>query len=201
MGTSRPFFRSQPPPPRPSVNSLHMTLHILRSEGILGLYKGMSASYLGVAEGTIQWALYEQLKRVAARRTQQAVEAGREQSRGQQWLSTVGSAGTAKMVASLLTYPHEVSARTIAAASYDVHANNQPRCPCPVLSRLKVLRTRLRQEPLPGEARKYTGLVQTMKVVLREEGLASFYGGLSAHLLRVVPVSTKAGCWRVNHRY
>lgn len=34
---------------------------------------------------------------------------------------------------------------------------------------------------------KYTGLKQTLMLVLKEEGAAALYGGLSAHLLRVVP--------------
>jgi hypothetical protein len=36
-----------------------MTLDIVRHEGIRGLYRGLSASYLGVSEGVIQWVLYE----------------------------------------------------------------------------------------------------------------------------------------------
>lgn len=36
-----------------------MTKDILAREGIKGLYKGLSASYLGVTEGVIQWTLYE----------------------------------------------------------------------------------------------------------------------------------------------
>jgi solute carrier family 25 protein 33/36 len=36
-----------------------MAKDILANEGIKGLYKGMSASYLGVTEGVIQWVLYE----------------------------------------------------------------------------------------------------------------------------------------------
>lgn len=34
---------------------------------------------------------------------------------------------------------------------------------------------------------KYTGLLQTLRIVIAEEGAASLYGGLSAHLLRVIP--------------
>lgn len=147
------FFKPQPSPPRPSTNSFQMTLQIVRNEGVQGLYKGMSASYLGVAEGTIQWALYEQLK---------AWETQSMQDKKNSLSGTISSAGIAKLVASLITYPHEV------------------------------VRTRLRQEPEPGQARKYTGLLQTVKMVLREEGVAALYGGLSAHLLRVVPVSWPA---------
>ena len=65
-----------------------------------GFYKGLSASYLGVTEGTIQWVLYERLKRLTG---------GTEGKGGpMEWLGMIGSAGTAKCVASLITYPHEV---------------------------------------------------------------------------------------------
>ncbi|TFK37425.1 mitochondrial carrier [Crucibulum laeve] len=122
--------------------------NILREEGIRGFYKGLSASYLGVTEGTIQWVLYERLKKMTA-----DVEG---QGGVQEWLGMLGSAGTAKCVASLITYPHEV------------------------------LRTRLRQPSVNGVV-KYTGLMQTLKLVIAEEGARSLYGGLSAHLMRVVP--------------
>jgi solute carrier family 25 protein 33/36 len=51
---------------------------------------------------------------------------------------------------------------------------------------LQVLRTRLRQ-PLVNGRKKYTGLIQTLRLVTAEEGARSLYGGLSAHLMRVVP--------------
>jgi len=52
----------------------------------------------------------------------------------------------------------------------------------------QVLRTRLRQ-PIPDGMLKpkYTGLLQTLKLVIAEEGARSLYGGLTAHLMRVVP--------------
>ncbi|KAE9407017.1 mitochondrial carrier protein RIM2 [Gymnopus androsaceus JB14] len=125
-----------------------MIKKIMREEGVRGFYKGLSASYLGVTEGTIQWVLYERLKKLSA---------GTEGRGGmQQWLGMLGSAGTAKCVASLITYPHEV------------------------------IRTRLRQPSVNG-VMKYTGLLQTLRLVIAEEGARSLYGGLSAHLMRVVP--------------
>ncbi|KAK0477715.1 mitochondrial carrier protein RIM2 [Armillaria luteobubalina] len=128
--------------------SWEMIRLIFREEGVRGFYKGLSASYLGVTEGTIQWVLYERLKKMSAE----------TQGKGgvQEWLGMLGSAGTAKCVASLITYPHEV------------------------------IRTRLRQPKVDGRV-KYSGLLQTLKIVIKEEGSASLYGGLSAHLLRVVP--------------
>lgn len=80
--------------------SWDMIKQIARDEGIRGFYKGLSASYLGVTEGVIQWVLYERLKRLA-----QNVEG---KGGGPQWAGMMGSAGTAKCVATLITYPHEV---------------------------------------------------------------------------------------------
>ena len=50
----------------------------------------------------------------------------------------------------------------------------------------EVIRTRLRQPHIDGIV-KYKSLGQTLMLVAREEGMASLYGGLTAHMLRVVP--------------
>jgi solute carrier family 25 protein 33/36 len=50
----------------------------------------------------------------------------------------------------------------------------------------EVIRTRLRQPAVDGVI-KYTGLMQTLKLIVKEEGVASLYGGMSAHLFRVIP--------------
>lgn len=133
---------------RPYASSWACIKDIFTQEGTRGFYKGLSASYLGVTEGTIQWVLYERLKKLS--------KANIRDNRFGEWLGMVGSAGTAKMVASLITYPHEV------------------------------IRTRLRQ-PMVNGVKKYTGLWQTLRLVIAEEGTRRLYGGLAAHLLRVVP--------------
>ena len=71
----------------------------MREEGVRGFYKGLSASYLGVTEGTIQWVLYEKL--MLSMRTE-------GQGPMSQWMGMLGSAGTAKFIAALISYPHEV---------------------------------------------------------------------------------------------
>ena len=73
---------------------------IMREEGIRGYYKGLSASYLGVTEGTIQWALYERLKKLSI--------AADRQYGIPQWVGMMASAGSAKLLATVITYPHEV---------------------------------------------------------------------------------------------
>ncbi|KAG2208178.1 hypothetical protein INT46_005853 [Mucor plumbeus] len=140
------------------TNSFNCTLNILKQEGMKGLYKGMSASYLGVAEGTIQWVIYENLKKRWAHSPAQMenkLTVGGKSA--QAWFGNLGAAAVAKLVAACIAYPHEV------------------------------IRTRLR-EPIPKNGvAKYTGLLQTLKLVAKEEGVVALYGGMSAHLMRVVP--------------
>lgn len=69
----------------------------------------------------------------------------------------MGASMLAKGLAVLVTYPHEV------------------------------IRTRMREAPLPGEPIKYTKFWSSLRTVYLEEGRAGLYGGMGAHLVRVVP--------------
>ncbi|KAJ2798722.1 Pyrimidine nucleotide transporter, mitochondrial [Coemansia guatemalensis] len=125
---------------------------IIEKEGLFGLYKGTSAAYLGASESAIQWVIYEQLKRALGTRT--ASPYGKTMS---DWFEYFGAAAVSKLLASVITYPHEV------------------------------LRTRLRQPPDDRGVVKYKGLVNSTKIIFAEEGFRGFYGGLTPHLLRTVP--------------
>lgn len=156
-------------------NSWDCLKYILKNEGPLSLYKGLSASYLGGIESTLQWVLYEQMKSFINKRALASAQrdgGSSTKSTKQQvfeWSARSGAAGAAKFIASLITYPHEV------------------------------VRTRLRQAPLESTGKpKYTGLVQCFRLVIKEEGLASMYGGLTPHLLRTVPNSIiMFGTWEL----
>lgn len=92
-------------------NSYDCIRQVVRDEGVRSLYKGMSASYLGVVESTMQWMLYEQLKVSLARREAAIVQSGREKNwwdKTVDWMGNAGSAGGAKLVAAVIAYPHEV---------------------------------------------------------------------------------------------
>ncbi|KAI8083351.1 mitochondrial carrier domain-containing protein [Gilbertella persicaria] len=130
---------------------------ILKQEGLGGLYKGMSASYLGVAEGTIQWVIYENLKRKwkSSDTDSESKKIGGKTL--QDWVGHLSAAATSKFVAACVAYPHEV------------------------------IRTRLRQPADQHGVQKYTGLWQSLKLIVKEEGVVALYGGMTAHLMRVVP--------------
>lgn len=92
-------------------NSWDCTKQVIQKEGFTGLYRGMSASYLGVSESTLQWVLYEQMKAYLVRREDEIVTSGRAKNawdRTVEWTGKVGAAGSAKLFAAIITYPHEV---------------------------------------------------------------------------------------------
>lgn len=92
-------------------NSYDCVQQILRNEGIRSLYKGMSASYLGVVESTMHWMLYEQLKASLVRRELRIEKSGREKTwwdNTVDWTGKFGAAGSSKLVAAVIAYPHEV---------------------------------------------------------------------------------------------
>lgn len=85
--------------------SYSTTLNIFKYEGVKGFYRGLSASLLGVTEGTIQWGLYEQFKLLARKGLQEGESGGWRES---------AAAGGAKLVATMITYPHEVRLQSTA---------------------------------------------------------------------------------------
>ena len=67
------------------------------------------------------------------------------------------------------------------------HAHTRSSLSLSLCALTEVVRTRLRQQ-VARDQRKYHSFVQTLVTVWREEGLRrGLYGGMSAHLIRVVP--------------
>ncbi|CAG8450343.1 7365_t:CDS:10 [Ambispora leptoticha] len=127
-------------------NSVDCVITVVKEEGIKGLYRGLSASYLATLS-----------KRRQGQHKMEPDDVETLVRSKDYWhlLDYFLAAGSSKLFAAGLTYPHEV------------------------------LRTRLRQ--LPNERVKYTGLIHCAKTIIRNEGLTAMYGGLTAHLMRVVP--------------
>ncbi|KAJ5860792.1 uncharacterized protein N7529_008102 [Penicillium soppii] len=139
-------------------NSIDCIRQTLRKEGVRGFYRGMSASYLGSIETALHLVLYERLK-TSLRETLKPIEGSGTPmwEEFSHWVSTSGAASSAKLIAGLITYPHEV------------------------------MRTRLRQAPMENGRAKYTGLVQCFRTIAKEEGMAGLYGGLAPHMIRSLP--------------
>lgn len=139
---------------------------IFREEGIRGFFKGLSASYWGVTEGALHFVVYERIKAKMIAHNRAAIARGAylnspKPDRSPEELSAVQyltAAAVAKFIASTATYPHEV------------------------------VRLRMREQPkFVGAAPKYRSMIQSLRLIAREEGRRGLYAGMGTHLARVVP--------------
>lgn len=141
-------------------------VRIFREEGIGGFFKGLTASYWGVTEGALHFVVYERLKAHLVQENRRKIARG-------DYLRTHGpppdperltslqylsAAALSKLFASMATYPHEV------------------------------VRLRMREQPkFLGAMPKYRGMIQSLRLIAREEGRKGLYAGMGTHLARVVP--------------
>lgn len=79
---------------------------IYQTSGILGFYKGITASYFGISETVIHFVIYEAIKSKIndLRRTHPS-----DSKTSRDFVEFMGAGAVSKTIASCLTYPHEVA--------------------------------------------------------------------------------------------
>lgn len=134
---------------------------IWNQEGIRTLYTGLVPSLLGLAHVAIHFPVYEKLK--VRFNCYSLKENDPTHSYELRLPNLIMASSISKMIASSLTYPHEI------------------------------LRTRMQLRPstksinLPIEVQKK--IVPLIKATYKNEGMRGFYSGFTANLLRTVPAS------------
>ncbi|PLN78698.1 mitochondrial carrier [Aspergillus taichungensis] len=86
-------------------SSLDCLKQIIQHEGPKGLYRGLTASYLGTIETTLHLAMYEKIKGLMAKEIDLE---GSKDNQFVQGLALSGASGLSKLFACLIAYPHEV---------------------------------------------------------------------------------------------
>ena len=168
-------------------------VQIYRSEGLRGFYKGLLPSLFGVSHVAVQFPLYESFKSLARQKS------GGEE--GELEASTILlCSSTAKMIASVTTYPHEVLRTRL---------QMQPRTASPAPPIQTSFNVALSNSSSGASANgsnsnsggkvssssggsggpRYTGVIQACRTIARDEGLRGFYKGMTVNLVRTVPSS------------
>ncbi|KAI1175438.1 mitochondrial folate carrier protein [Nemania sp. FL0916] len=136
-------------------------LHILRTEGWRGFYRGLGIGLFGVSHGAVQFAVYDPLKQVYLKRRQStAGNASRADRVGNPQMTneaTLIISSVAKLVAGAVTYPYQV------------------------------IRSRLQN--YDAEERFGRGIRGVVKRTLREEGWRGLYRGIIPGVVRVMPAT------------
>lgn len=136
---------------------------IYQQEGIRAFYRGLGPSMFGVLHVAVQFPLYEGLKPLLSRGHRHS-----STSNEASWSSILVASAIAKMIASSLTYPHEV-----------------------VRTRLQNVPIYKKGSPSAGGAASETsvGLWQMCRNIYVQEGWRAFYAGMGTNLIRTVPAS------------
>ncbi|XP_006564587.1 mitochondrial carrier protein Rim2 isoform X3 [Apis cerana] len=87
------------------ITAMECMQRIYQQSGILGFYKGIMASYIGISETVIHFVIYEAVK--ASLATYKAPNADRKTLRD--FLEFMAAGSFSKTIASTIAYPHEVA--------------------------------------------------------------------------------------------
>lgn len=186
--------KGDPSGPKPYKHTLDAFVRIFQTEGIQGFYRGLLPSLMGVSHVAVQFPLYETFKSLAK---DSLVNEETGELRPKVILACSSSA---KMIASVLTYPHEVvrtrlqmQPRTRAQLAAGGIVSSVASTPSQSSSSAAASSSVSARQPpsisTPPTQQKYTTLFRTIQTITREEGLRGFYNGMGVNLIRTVPSS------------
>ncbi|XP_057559651.1 solute carrier family 25 member 33 isoform X2 [Hippopotamus amphibius kiboko] len=89
------------------MNTLQCARYVYQTEGIRGFYRGLTASYAGISETIICFAIYESLKKYLKEAPLAPATNGTEKN-ATNFFGLMAAAALSKGCASCVAYPHEV---------------------------------------------------------------------------------------------
>ncbi|KAL7928059.1 mitochondrial carrier domain-containing protein [Trichoderma chlorosporum] len=152
-------------------------------EGVISFYSGLTPALLGVTNLAIQFPLYEQFKRYL---TGTGLGSWREDQGRVQVLGILAASFASKACATAATYPHEVIRTRL-------QTQKLARPPSYRGSSMDASGQWKGINDNGGRPWKssvvYQGIVNTLKLILRDEGWRALYSGMGTSLIGAIPAS------------
>lgn len=169
-------------------NTLDAARKMYRSEGIGAFYSGLAPALLGLTHVAIQFPLYEYLK---LQFTGVGMgQAPTETEAGQNTVGILAATFFSKVCATSATYPHEVLRTRLQTQQRHAHPETAHDNIASSHHSQGVNRARAvgNTDGVAYQPR-YKGVLNTCKVILREEGWRAFYNGMGTNMIRAVPAA------------
>ncbi|QIW97019.1 hypothetical protein AMS68_002537 [Peltaster fructicola] len=145
-----------------------------QAEGVRAFYSGLAPALLGLTHVAIQFPLYEYFKQKFT-----GLEMGETPadatSAGINTVGILAATFLSKITATSATYPHEVL-RTRLQTQQRIHDTRTS------------ARNASGQQPSTFKPH-YTGVINTFRIILKEEGWRAFYNGMGTNMFRAVPAA------------
>ncbi|XP_064459687.1 mitochondrial carrier protein Rim2-like isoform X2 [Ornithodoros turicata] len=90
-----------------SMSALHCIRDIYARHGLMGFYKGITASYFGISETIIHFVIYEFIKAKLREHRQRTRDTDAKSTRD--FVQFMAAGAVSKTCASMIAYPHEVA--------------------------------------------------------------------------------------------
>ncbi|KAK0758216.1 LOW QUALITY PROTEIN: hypothetical protein N5P37_009518 [Trichoderma harzianum] len=152
-------------------------------EGIISFYSGLTPSLLGVTNVAIQFPLYEQFKRYL---TGTGLGSWREDQGRSQVLGILAASSASKACATAATYPHEVI-RTRLQTQHLAMPPSYRGSSMDAGGQFKEINNN-GGRPWKSSV-MYRGIVNTLRLILRDEGWRALYSGMGTSLIGAIPAS------------
>lgn len=166
-------------------STLDAARQMYRSEGLAAFYSGLAPALLGLTHVAIQFPLYEYFKQQFT-----GVEMGASPTSASEAQNTFGILAAtflSKVCATSATYPHEVL-RTRLQTQQRLHPeyahNGVGRHSQSISGSRRIANT----DGVPYQPR-YRGVLDTFRIILKEEGWRAFYNGMGTNMIRAVPAA------------
>ncbi len=168
-------------------------------EGLASFYSGLTPALLGLSHVAVQFPLYEYLKFkfTGMEMGQERNPSDNEEGRGggasaagagtgtSHWVGMSVATVLSKICASTATYPHEVLRTRLQTQQLD-----RRKGAAPISSQVGAASGSAQgMVNANGNGKRYHGILNTVKTILREEGWRAFYVGMGTNMIRAVPAA------------